>query len=98
MLALVAYGLATWRISHILLWETGPWYAITRWRRWLGIEHDEDGKPVSWPDNHVLACLWCTSVWVALVLAVLPPRVAQVFAASAIAILVEEHIDGSSTN
>lgn len=88
-------GLATWRVAHILVYEAGPFDAFIKLREALGIKHDEFGNPIGWPHGVVLACLWCTSVWVAAAMLVLPKPIRQAFALSAVACIVER-ADGSS--
>ena len=66
MLELFESALATWRLTHMLMWERGPFDIITKLRELTGIEHDEDKEPSSWPDNHVLGCFLCLSIWTAL--------------------------------
>lgn len=59
--------LATWRIASLLQYERGPLAIFSRLRTLAGIEHDEDGEPMSWPDTEVarlLRCPWCGTVWV----------------------------------
>src|SRR5512146_2920944 len=67
LIALLLLGLATWRLSHMLVGEDGPWFAFYRLRRWAGIEHDEDRHVFKVPERFlpmVLSCVWCASVWV----------------------------------
>lgn len=85
-------GLATWRVAYMLVRETGPWRVFTRLRELTGIRHDDEGYPIAVPDGNVLGCVWCTSVWTALVLVWMPAPVLLVFAASAIAIIVNEKL------
>lgn len=72
--------------------ELGPWYLLSRLRSLTGIISSSDGHPLATPDNHVLGCVWCTSIWVSLGLLLCPVIVLVVFAASAVAIVVEERI------
>lgn len=61
------FGLAVWRISSMLVNETGPWQIFERLRNRVGILHDQDGKPYQYPDGffpQLLSCTWCCSVWV----------------------------------
>jgi len=48
-------ALATWRVSHLLVSEDGPWNLIARLRRWLG-----NGVA-----GQLMDCFGCTSMWVA---------------------------------
>ena len=89
----IVKGLATWRVSHMLVKEDGPWYAFRRLRESQGWEYDEDGNIIVYPDSHVLACVWCLSVWVGLLFSRLPISVVIPFALSAVAILTEKWLD-----
>lgn len=62
-------GMATWRISSMLVQEKGPWNIFEKIRKLSGIEHDDNGNALLIPDNffaNVLSCIWCCSVWVAI--------------------------------
>jgi len=85
---LFVYGLATWRVTHMLLYESGPWGILIRLRSGVGVTHNEDGEP----ETHVHTwtyCLWCLSVWVAIVLVCAPSIIAVVAALSAVAIFAD---------
>lgn len=61
-------GLATWRLSYMLVGEDGPWRVFRRLREATGITHDEYGHILMVPERtlpELLSCVWCTSVWVA---------------------------------
>lgn len=100
--SLIVLGLATWRLSSLLVWEDGPFHLFARIRELAGIKHDEDGKPFMIPDRFwatLLSCVWCASVWVAtgwFVLWIFLPKLtmlgATVFALSGAAIFFEQHI------
>ncbi len=65
--------LATFRISHMVAMEEGPWHLFERLHLLLGAKVDITGQ--HWTaGNNVLAklmsCPLCLSVWVGLVLAV----------------------------
>ena len=51
----VLAALSTWRISHLLTGEDGPWEAIARLRRKLG--NSAVGR--------LMDCFGCVSIWVA---------------------------------
>ena len=92
-LDLIIFSLATWRIAHMVVWEDGPWDII--------------GKTVGFFTNRwelfrkLLSCVWCLSVWVAIfiTLSAIINRTITVylmlpFALSAIAVILEEKING----
>lgn len=100
----VIAGLALWRVSALLSYETGPKWGLVRFRELFRIAHDDSGRPNAWPDTWaagVLTCVWCLSLNLALpvvILWLLWPDMARVislpFALSAIAILIEKVADG----
>jgi len=47
--------LATWRISHLLVSEDGPWEIVARLRQWLGAS----------AMGRLMDCFGCVSIWVA---------------------------------
>jgi len=82
-------GLAVWRLAYMLTQETGPFMILTKIRSATGIKHDEFGKPIAWPVGNVLACLYCTSMWVAMFAVVCPKWVLRILAYSGLAIMIE---------
>lgn len=88
--ALVVYGLATWRISYMFMYEQGPFNIMVKLRERTGIRHDDTGHVLAVPDGNVLGCIYCTSVWVAMCSLILPVLVLVPFAVSTIAILVNK--------
>ena len=101
---IVLFGLATWRVSNLLVNEAGPFDMFTKIRECAGIEH-LDGVPTIVPDKffaQLLSCVWCASIWVGagwlimwLVLPEVAPLFAALFAFSTVAILVENQISGA---
>ena len=87
-------ALATWRISSLLVHEDGPFNIFKRLRKLAGLEN-----VVEIPDGFfpgVLSCVWCASLWVGAVWALvwwLAPEVVEwlalPFALSALAIGLE---------
>lgn len=100
MLNILVLALAAWRLTELVQYERGPWAIFTRLRKRLGVTHDEDGKPISWPDTELgrlARCVYCGSVWTATGLVglhILAPLLAFYlalpFALSAAAILIAE--------
>ncbi len=59
---LIVALLATWRITSLLIRETGPFYAFVHWRTAVG----------RIPGLVALTtCVWCLSVWVGALVAVI---------------------------
>lgn len=60
----VILGLATWRLTSLLVNEEGPWDIFARLRRKLGVRYNE--RSVAYGTNlwsDLLLCTWCASVW-----------------------------------
>ncbi len=104
MIELIVYGLATWRVSSLLVNEAGPGNVFLWLRGVVGIEHDEGGMVTVIPDGFwpsLFSCVWCCSVWVGLgwmafgwLAPVVGLKVATAFSFSAISILVQTWLDG----
>jgi hypothetical protein len=58
-LLLFAGLLATWRVSHLITAEDGPWNVVARLRQRAGTGFFGD----------LMDCFYCTSMWVALPMA-----------------------------
>lgn len=102
-LTIIIAILATWRLSAMLSYETGPFNIFILLREMAGIVHDDDGKKIVVPESffaELLDCVWCLSVWIGGAMAIglffypvlfwllLP------FALSAGAILIERFANG----
>lgn len=93
-------GLAVWRICSLLVDEEGPAMLFVHIRRWSGVYYDE--YSVRHSNNlfgQLLLCVWCLSVWVAALVALLyyffpgaTMVVSSIFAMSAIACITESSI------
>ena len=58
----VLLGLAVWRVASLLHTED----AFEWLRKRIGIEHDEDGFPIIYPDTfwgRQFQCFWCLANW-----------------------------------
>ena len=91
MLLWLIDGFAVWRIASLLVHEDGPYYMFRRLREKVGFAYYADGTLLREPDNHVLACVWCASVWVALLVSVLPHWTRRTLSLSTLAIMVEKY-------
>lgn len=56
--------LATWRLSHLIVAEDGPWDVVVRVRRRAG----------SGTFGRLMDCFYCTSLWIAAPLALVVTR------------------------
>jgi hypothetical protein len=89
-MTLLLYSLATWRISSLLCNEDGPADIFKRLRAAVCRSPFLSG---------LLSCVWCCSVWVGLVFALIgldaPPlvRVAAGFSFSAIAVIIHRWME-----
>ena len=71
-LDLLFYGMALWRFANMVVQERGFMDIFLRFRRRIGIVHDDDGKPMMTIDSNLARlfnCVWCTSMFLALPLA-----------------------------
>jgi Protein of unknown function (DUF1360) len=65
-LDLLIGSVATWRITHMLLLENGPFRVFRRLRERFGVVYgaDDDTQVVSFK-YEITTCPWCLSIWVA---------------------------------
>jgi len=66
--------LATWRLSAMMSYETGPFDVFTYIRESVGIVHDDTGQKIGVPETFIaklLDCVWCNSVWIAFVIVIM---------------------------
>jgi hypothetical protein len=94
--------LITWRVTHLLHSEIGPFEVFARIRDLAGISYDEFSQPVASSEfGKALLCFWCTSLWVgvatALVLKKNPLR-GIAYSGGAILIEVNRGTNGTSHN
>jgi hypothetical protein len=63
---LLILGLATWRISSMIVQEAGPFHIFTKLREKTGIIHDPDEEILQIPDRFfagIFSCVWCCSIY-----------------------------------
>lgn len=88
MTRLLLLGLASWRLASLLMRERGPFDVFGRLRTRLGV--DRAGEMGEWQE--LFSCVWCLSIWTALILYVFRfPLLLYVLAASTIAIAIERY-------
>ena len=94
---LLVLALAVWRLASLFASEEGPGDLFGRFRAWAGVRYDPNGIPVGSSSlARGMVCIWCQSVWWAVLLTVIYafwPGVAWLclpLALSAAAILVEK--------
>ena len=72
MTDLLILSLAVWRITSLLTNEYGPWHVLESMRRWVGVSYDENlQRTGSNVVAEALTCMWCTSVWIGLIVGIL---------------------------
>ena len=100
--SLIALPFDVWRISSILVHEAGPFDIMDKLRYFIGIRYNSASE--AYGTNTIaelFLCIWCMSVWVSallviimLVLPTIGTIINIIFAASAMAILLEKIING----
>lgn len=78
----VLQALATWRLTHILFGERGPFNVFVYVRSLTGVVHDEDGEVIGRPFGSVFSCILCLSVWTGLGVQFLPKWLVRTLALS----------------
>jgi len=92
----VILALATWRLASLFSQEEGPFDIFAKVRHFVGVRHDDHGIPYGLNTlSKGMLCVWCISMWFAVLWAVLyylwrdSVWIALPFALSAGAIMVE---------
>lgn len=65
---LVIAIMACWRVTALIVYDSGPFEMFSRLREFAGLEYDHMGNVVDARNGLLkgVACVWCVSVWVAL--------------------------------
>lgn len=87
-------ALATWRVTHMFMYEAGPWNIFLRLRAHFGVLHDDGGTPIAYPDGSLFECFLCFSVWAGFCCLVVPQQLASALSLSALAIWAEKRYSG----
>ena len=69
-LEFIVASIATWRITHMIREEQGPFDIIRRFRD-VFIKETKSGTETRWVIGELISCFFCLSVWVAAVFAIL---------------------------
>ena len=67
-------ALAVWRVSSLFVDERGPFDLFVKIRELAGITHDENKEVAVIPERfwpQLLSCVWCFSMWAAIVCSML---------------------------
>jgi hypothetical protein len=71
---LISLGLATYRLASLISREAGPFDMFVHFRSWAGVyDIGPDKKPETML-GRMIECPYCTGVWVAIFLSLLPQR------------------------
>lgn len=66
--------LATWRITSLVVEESGPWFIFERFRHLVGVRVDKTYPNLKYGRNEFargLLCFYCSSLWVGVLLSLL---------------------------
>jgi hypothetical protein len=98
-ISLIMLFLSTWRISYLLVKESGPFGIIDKIRYLIGVRYNEAN--IAYGKNvfaDLLTCVWCTSVWIAALLVLLMVLckdaaliIIAIFSTSAAAMVLDKH-------
>ncbi len=86
-------SLVTWRLSNLLMFESGPFGVIDKLRHYLGVR--EAYSPRGWQGfiSELFGCMYCFSVWTGVALALSTGHgLLTGLAASAACIIIEKHL------
>ncbi len=95
-------ALAVWRLTSLLVNEDGPFGVLEKLRHFIGVRWDERSELYG---ANIVArafiCPWCLSIWTgALGAIIIAPSLVwypiYVLALSAVAIIIEETVNGES--
>jgi len=104
LIDLLILGLATWRLSSLLVNEDGPWEIFARMRTMVGIRYNEQSLPYATTAlSELFTCVFCMSVWMGFLLTAVywlsskwTILIMSPFALSAIAVIIERVVSGES--
>lgn len=73
----------------MLVKEAGPYHVFADLRYTTGIEYNDDGSVLTYPDWNPLVCVLCSSIYTAVLVLLMPGWLRKVFAVSGVAVLLE---------
>lgn len=90
MVILLFYSLIVWRVSHMVVKESGPFAIFARFRAALAVLQKRSGGPFD-----MVSCVACTSIYIAAVTAIWPAGdvlswIWYTLAFSAVAVFLEQ--------
>lgn len=64
LVMLLVSGLASWRLTYMLIEDDGPLDVFAKFRKFVGVTYDEHGYPVPKTSfSKGLMCFYCQSIW-----------------------------------
>jgi hypothetical protein len=97
---LAILGFMIWRLSSLFANEAGPFDIFLRFRLHIGVMITETGNYAETPFAQMIICVWCSSIWFAIAIALsfylLPGAtiaIGTIFAFSTIAVLIDETLN-----
>ncbi len=71
IITLLILTVATWRLSSLLVDETGPFDAFAELRYWIGVRLDRESQTYGTNEiAKIFTCVWCMSIWIGIMLTV----------------------------
>lgn len=89
LVQVILASLASWRVVHMLLSENGPFHVFYKIRQALGTQEDDYGNTISYK-YEITICVYCLSVWVAMLAYFIPREILAILSISTIVIFVEK--------
>lgn len=67
----IILSLAVWRLSNLVVNESGPYTIFERFRYQIGIRYNEQGLPYSTNEiAELFSCVFCLSIWLGILVSV----------------------------
>lgn len=90
------YAIVVWYISHLLVYERGPWAVFTKLRQFVGVDYDTHGQAIPRHEGgKLILCITCTSFWVACLVVLLTHQATPwILWYSGISVLINRYMEG----